>query len=146
MLLSTQDQDLLLEKWRILDGYPYINLSKLHTGGLIHRIIMERVIGRKLLKEEEVDHINGIRNDNRRENLRVVTRSVNQRNRHKCWSKSGYFGVSKIGNRWRSRLTVKNNRRSFNLFQGYFSTAEEAALAYNAAAEKAGYETRNVIN
>lgn len=36
-----------------------------------HRVIMERVIGRPLSRQEVVDHINGVRHDNRRENLRV---------------------------------------------------------------------------
>lgn len=38
-----------------------------------HRRVMEAFIGRPLLGSEVVDHINGVRHDNRPENLRVTT-------------------------------------------------------------------------
>lgn len=36
---------------------------------------MERIIGRKLKAYEDVHHINGIRNDNRPENLQIMNHS-----------------------------------------------------------------------
>ncbi|KKL16816.1 hypothetical protein LCGC14_2491760, partial [marine sediment metagenome] len=40
-------------------------------------IIMERIIGRYLKPSEKVHHINGIRHDNRPENLRLVVHGKN---------------------------------------------------------------------
>jgi hypothetical protein len=93
-------------------------------------------------KGQEVDHINGNRLDNRRENLRLATRSQNAKNVGKKPSnKSGFKGVHKHGrnNSWVAQISVENKM----IHLGSFKTPEEAALAYNAAAQRLHGEFAN---
>jgi len=53
------------------DGYVIINIEGKQVKA--HRYIMEQVLGRKLRRDEVVHHINGNRQDNRVENLQVMT-------------------------------------------------------------------------
>jgi hypothetical protein len=84
----------------------------------------------------EVDHINGNKLDNRRENLRLCTRSQNSVNRPRTEKpcKSIYRGVSlyRSGTWWTAGIHV--NKRKIHL--GYFRDEIEAAHAYDAAAIK----------
>lgn len=58
------------------DGYrEFYNLPKAKGGregkSLEHRLIMERLLGRRLLSRESIHHRNGVRHDNRPENLEL---------------------------------------------------------------------------
>lgn len=90
----------------------------------LHRIILDAAPG------EQVDHINGNRLDNRRENLRITSQQQNTFNSGlKSNNKSGYKGVMlrKDTKRWSASIT--HNYKEIML--GCFDTKEEAAEAYN---------------
>ena len=78
--------------------------------------------------EKSIDHINGIKSDNRLENLRDVDDVLNQQNRHRARvdSKSGLMGASPYRNRWKSQIRVNGEVR----YLGMFDTPELAHLAY----------------
>lgn len=77
-----------------------------------------------------IDHINGIRNDNRIANLRAVNRKANAENRRKARAghATGFLGVV-----WRPRNGKYEARININKkykYLGLFSTPEEAHDAY----------------
>lgn len=78
----------------------------------------------------EVDHRNGVRSDNRIDNLRDVTQSVNQQNLRKAKShnSTGYLGVSfhKASLRYHARIRVGGKVHSLR----YHATPELAYAAY----------------
>lgn len=86
--------------------------------------------------QDDIDHINGDRADNRIGNLRVATRSENSRNtKLRCTNSSGRVGVSQRRGKWRA--TIRANNRQHEL--GIFDTFEEAAAARDAAEIRFGY-------
>lgn len=60
-------------------GYVYRTRTNLETRKrdeqLQHRLVMSEIVGRELRKEETVHHINGVRDDNRPENLELWSHS-----------------------------------------------------------------------
>lgn len=110
-------------------GYRIISLDGVHH--LAHRLAMLHVHGG--WPQHQVDHINGVRADNRFANLREATPGQNTQNvGRRSTNTSGYKGVSPHKGRWHARIVV--NYQTIPL--GYFSTPEEAHAAYCAAAKK----------
>lgn len=110
-----------------LKGYA---LGKTMTA---HRVAMALQLG--YWPEGEIDHINGEKSDNRACNLRVVTKSENQRNsKRRSDNKSGHVGVYKKGKRWSAYIN-KNGKRTY---LGGFSNIEDAIEARKAAQKKLG--------
>lgn len=79
----------------------------------------------------EIDHINGIRSDDRIENLRDVSKSQNQQNRRnpQANSETGLLGVSKSGDKFMARIKVDGR----HLYLGTYESAGDASDAYIAA-------------
>lgn len=84
---------------------------------------------------EFIDHVNGIKDDNRFSNLREANRSQNGFNIKKQRNnKSGFKGVSWC-NTYKKWVTVATKDGKCK-FLGYFNTAEKAHEAYVQWAEK----------
>lgn len=128
LVSETDFEELSKFKWVLSTDKYAIRASrktlgeKSHTTISMHRQIMSPPL------DMQVDHINGKKLDNRRENLRICTRTENSRNRGACKNNtSGYKGVWKNGNRW--SVYIYHNGK--NMYGGSFISKEDAALAYN---------------
>ncbi len=109
-----------------LKSNSYTNITIKRTTYLAHRIAWLYMTGGWPTKD--IDHINGIKTDNRWENLREVTKKQNQMNRKvNKKSKSGYKGVRwmKGTKKWQAMTIL-----------GLYNSKEEAALEYNKAVQK----------
>ncbi|MHB8118630.1 MAG: HNH endonuclease [Methanothrix sp.] len=111
----------------------------------MHRVILERMLGRGLVAHEETDHKNQNSLDNRRANLRCATPSENRHNQPapRVKKTSRFKGVSWYKNysKWEVQIRVGGQKKKI----GYFVDEEEAARAYDEAAKRA-FPTFAVLN
>lgn len=112
-----------------LEGKGYIQIGIDGTRYQAHRLAWFYTFN--VMPSGVIDHINGIRTDNRISNLRDVSFSENLQNfrNPRKGTASGLLGVSKKGERWVA--TICRNLKVYRL--GTYNTAEEAHQAYLAA-------------
>ena len=137
-LVDAEDMPRLsVHKWHCLSiGYA-ARSTKIPTRAMIY--LHREVIGAK--PGQIVDHINGDKLDNRRSNLRIVTKSQNQKNVRRKTA-SGYLGVRITPKgRWQAYVVTDSKWKHV----GNFDTATEAALARDSAliAAQDAYSPRN---
>lgn len=138
ILVSDEDWHMLSKyKWYIGGGissmYPLNNYNKRMHVVLITNDDPDKVI----------HHKNSNTLDNRRENLAIVSRSVNAHQRKKRKNASSkYFGVcfQKNMNKWKAE--VRKERNFYML--GLFSSEHDAARAYNEKAKELFGEFANL--
>lgn len=140
-IVSPEDADLAQLPWGKSNSYAMGCRDNGYKEKLMHRVILERKIGRKLSRWELADHKNNHRWDNRRSNLRLSSNSTNQANRTRpVDNTSGYKGVQlnkqyqRLGRKkiYTSKITVNGKV----ICIGHFSSPEQAAIAYNEEAVK----------
>lgn len=111
-----------------LDAYGYLVVTIDNGRYKLHRLAWLYLHGE--MPKHQIDHINGIKTDNRIENLRDVTGFSNQQNRQfkQRNNKSGYTGVcfNKEMNKWQSQIKVNGKCK----YLGLFDTAELANERY----------------
>ena len=114
---------------KIEKGYVRIKIDgKLYRA---HRLAWLYVYGE--FPDEQIDHINGIRGDNRIENLRKCNNAQNQQNKIiKNNNKCNATGVDFMKGLFRARISV--NKKSILL--GLFKDVEKAKSAYLEAKQK----------
>lgn len=125
--ISIEDKDLASLKWCawVINGRAYA--VKSHPSRRIHREILERILGRELVKGEICDHIDNDSLNNCRDNLRLATFAENVRNQGKRKNNTtGYKGV--VRDRGRYRAQIRINGKHIHL--GMFENPEEAHEAY----------------
>lgn len=126
-LIDAEDADVVLPyPWSLSHGYACrIRRPTDPQGGshvYMHRVIAGTPVGM------ETDHINRDRLDNRRANLRIVTRVQNSANIGvRSHNSSGFIGVCYDKKRCMWMAYAKK-------YVGHFETPEEAALARDKAA------------
>jgi hypothetical protein len=143
-LIDEVDSDLMRFKWSTIKsrGFPRLygyrkglKIDNQQTVNIyMHRIILERKLGRILNPDEMTDHIDHNGLNNQRDNLRVVTCSLNNRNSRKGFEKtSQYKGVvwDKSRSKWMSRININGHDK----YLGRFTDEVDAAKAYDEAAK-----------
>jgi hypothetical protein len=150
----------MLEEWKQINDYPNYSISsfgvirndknlimklnqtkagylkiKLCNKGIEKNFRHHQLMGQHFIPNPEnysqIDHINGIRNDNRLENLRWGNQSQNSRNKKKKTNRSSqYLGVSwkKRNNKWEAKISINKITK----YLGIFDTEIEAFNAWKA--------------
>lgn len=123
--------------WHSTDGYRRLFCSG--KTRLAHRLIWDlNNPDDKLSPEDDIDHINHIRNDNRMANLRKVSRAENNKNLTKSYlNRSGTLGVywAKHRNKWTAQIKVNGKQ----VYLGRYESLQEAIDARKAAEVKFGF-------
>ena len=110
--------------WLEENGYVRIEICKCRY--YAHRLAWLYMTGE--WPKEQIDHINGVRSDNRWANLREATRFINAQNQRnpRADNVTGFLGVLP----WRNSFQARIGLRGKSHYLGTYHTAEQAHEAY----------------
>jgi hypothetical protein len=110
----------------------YATVCRCNKTTRLHRVILERMLGRSLENKEECDHIDGDTLNNKRANLRLATHKQNLRNRIKQSKENKFKGVyfERFTGKWKAQIMLDG--KNYNL--GRYSSEIDAAKVYDLAA------------
>ena len=135
------------KSWAGKEAFTYLSHGY-NQGSILGRLSMaHRVIWALNFGEwpaDQIDHINGVRNDNRIENLRSVTNRGNARNQKlKATNTSGFCGVvwAKGSRKWGAQITIDGR----NVWLGLFDNKNDAAKARSEAETHYGFHENHGV-
>lgn len=121
-----------------VNAYGYYQVNFKRKVYLVHRLIVYIMKGVYPDKDVDIDHINGIRTDNRWSNIRLVDRSENLRNvGMRSDNSSGVKGVHLEKSSGKYFTFIYHNKKRIVL--GRFDTLDEAKKVRDEAMIKYGY-------
>jgi hypothetical protein len=141
--LSTKER--LMSQNPVCHGYSGVVLSK--VGQKPKKYISHRLIAAAFWGESDlpINHINGIRHDNRLENLEYVTSAENTAHRFNTPEKPMGVTKSKNGKRWVANTYIIKDGKQKNKRIGTYDTQREAIDAFKKAyAELRGTDNKYI--
>jgi len=130
VIVDDEDREFLesMGKWYIDRGYcmrngPWDPVTKKAGKNIrMHRVVLERKLGRPIAPGMFCDHIDGNPSNNSRSNLREVTNQQNDMNRTRA---KGYYW-DKAKGKWGAYICLNGKKKHL----GYFDVESEARAAY----------------
>jgi hypothetical protein len=119
----------------LLKGFKTLGSLHKHTGYLVIQVNKQRYQAHHLawlytygVLPKQLDHINGNKQDNSINNLRLATTAENNQNEHRArkHNKSGFLGVVPARGKFAAYIRINYKCK----FLGYFETPEEAHQVY----------------
>jgi len=121
-----EDHELLSKYHWYIGAKGYVYGYKLPSKKGKKQVRMHRLILGLKKRQGIVDHINGVKTDNRRENLRVVTAQLNAINKRNT-PNGKYRGVYWDAGRVSYQISVRHNGKNYS--GGRYKDKDEASLA-----------------